>query len=68
MIVIDILQNGLKLPGEVILFVFGWAEFDDGELVADKKWYYCMFAVSMFLIGLEIMKLLALRFLVWTKR
>ena len=64
--VVDLLRNGL--PGEVILFVFGWAVFDDGELVAPYKWWYCMFAVSMFIVGLEVVKLFGTRFIVWTKR
>lgn len=64
--VIDIIKNGL--PGEVILFVFGWAEFQDGELVAPYKWWYCLFAVSMFVVGLEVVKIFGTRFIIWTKR
>ena len=64
--VMDILEKGL--PGEVILFVFGWAEFQDGELVAPYKWWYCLFAVSMFIVGVEIVKLFATRFIIWTNR
>lgn len=64
--VIDIITNGL--PGEVILFVFGWAEFQDGSLVAPYKWWYCFFAVSMFVVGLEVFKIFGTRFIIWTKR
>jgi len=52
-----------------ILFVFGWAEWQPGGgLVAPWKWWYCMFAVVVFLAGIEVFKLLALRFVVWMKR
>jgi len=67
-VVIDVLVDGIKIPGEVILFVFGWADFENGSLEAPYKSWYCMFAVAMFLAGLEILKLLAVRFVVWTKR
>jgi len=68
-VIVNILENGIPLPGEVILFVFGWAEFQEGEgLVAPWKWWYCLFSVGMFIAGLEVFKLLALRFVVWTKR
>ena len=62
----ETLQKGL--PGEVILFVFGWAEFQDGELVAPYKWWYCLFAVSMFIVGIEVVKLFGTRFIIWTNR
>lgn len=69
MIVLDIIENGFYLPGEVILYVFGWAEVVPGDgLVAPFKWWYCMFAVAAFLLGIELMKLAAVRFVVWTKR
>lgn len=64
--ILDVLEKGL--PGEFILFVFGWAEFQDGELVAPYKWWYCLFAVSMFVCGLELVKLFATRFIIWTNR
>jgi hypothetical protein len=66
--VADILLNGL--PGEVILFVFGWAEWDidEGKLVAPYKWWYCIFAVSMFIAGIELIKVFATGLIVWTKR
>jgi hypothetical protein len=64
--VTETLQKGL--PGEVILFVFGWAVFQDGELVAPYKWWYCLFAVSMFIVGIEVVKLFGTRFIVWTNR
>lgn len=64
--VLEVLENGL--PGEVILFVFGWAEIQDGELVAPYKWYYCLFAVSMFVLGIEFFKLIGTQFIVWTNR
>lgn len=52
------IEKGLSIPipGELILWVFGWAEWDeeDFEFVAPWKWWYCIFAVSMFLIGIEV--------------
>ncbi|KAL7553130.1 hypothetical protein ACHAWF_016381, partial [Thalassiosira exigua] len=67
--VFDVIDNGIYIPGELILYVFGWAEYKQGEgFVAPFKWYYCMFAVAVFLVAIEMFKLLALRFIVWTKR
>lgn len=67
--VFDVIDKGIYIPGELILFVFGWAEYRENEgFVAPFKWYYCMFAVSIFLIAIEIFKLGALSFIVWTKR
>jgi hypothetical protein len=68
LIVIDVIEGGIDLPGELILFFFGWAELDNGEFVAPYKWHYCMTAVVVFLVCLEIFKLIAVRFIVWTKR
>lgn len=68
MIVIRIFEEGIKLPGEVILWVFGWAEWQDGGLVAPWKWNYCVVALVVFLASIEILKLLSIRFIVWTKR
>jgi len=68
-VIINIVENGLAIPGELILWVFGWAEWQPEEgLVAPFKWWYCMFAVAMFLVGIEAFKVLALQFVVWTKR
>jgi len=66
--VVDKLQDGISIPGELILFVFGWADFEDGSFNADNKWFYCMTSVAIFLAGIELFKLLAVRFIVWTKR
>jgi len=67
--VFDIMEKGIYIPGELILFVFGWANYNDDEgFSAPFKWYYCMFSVAIFLIAIEIFKLFALRFIVWTKR
>jgi len=67
--VFDVIDKGLYIPGELILFVFGWAEYNDGEgFSAPYKWYYCMFSVVIFLTAIEVFKLLALRHVVWTKR
>ena len=65
---VSIIDNGVSLPGEVILFVFGWAELENGKLEAPYKWYYCMFAVRMFLAGIELFKLIAIWFIIWTNR
>lgn len=60
---------GLLYPGDLILYFFGWANYVDGVgFVAPYKWYYCMFSVAVFLVAIELFKLLALRFIVWTKR
>jgi hypothetical protein len=67
-VIIDILESGIWIPGDVILWVFGWAEFENGELTAPHKWYYCMFAVACFLFGIELLKLISITFIVWTKR
>jgi len=67
--VFDVIENGIYIPGELILYVFGWAQYNDNEgFVAPWKWYYCMFSVGIFLIAIEMFKLFALRFIVWTKR
>lgn len=67
-VVVDIIETGITIPGELILWVFGWAEWQDGELSAPWKWYYCMFSVAIFLAGIEVLKLFAVRFIIWTKR
>jgi ABC-type multidrug transport system ATPase subunit len=67
-IIIGIVQNGIRVPGELILFFFGWADFEDGEFSAPFKWHYCMTAVAVFLLSIELFKLIAIRFIVWTKR
>jgi hypothetical protein len=96
MFVLKISENGLSIsiPAELILFVFGWAELEDGEFDAPWKWFYCIMAVGVFLAGIEVsvikcsisqlrilsqltprflgslqtFKLLAISFVVWTKR
>jgi hypothetical protein len=35
---------------------------------APYKWWYCMGAVAISLAGIELFKLIAIRFMVWTKR
>lgn len=67
---VDVLTNGLSIPGELILYFFGWADFDDQNFrfVADYKWYYCLFAVAMFILSLEILKLIFIRYVSWVKR
>lgn len=68
-VILDVLEKGIDLPGEVILFFFGWAELDpEGGFTADKKWFYCLTSVVIFLATIEIFKLIAVRFIVWTKR
>lgn len=67
--VFEVIENGINIPGELILFVFGWANYNDGEgFTAPFKWYYCMFSVAVFLIAIETFKLISLRYIVWTKR
>ena len=66
--VTELLETGIQIPGELILFVFGWADLEGGEFDAPYKWHYCMTAVASFLLGIEIMKLSAVRNVVWTKR
>jgi hypothetical protein len=66
----DIVEKGLDIPGDAILFYFGWAQFDTNTLTfeAPWKWHYCVTAVSIFLVGMELIKLFAVNFIVWTKR
>jgi hypothetical protein len=64
----ELLDDGIQIPGELILFVFGWAELEGGQFDAPYKWHYCMTAIASFLLGIEIMKLFAVRNVVWTKR
>lgn len=67
--VFDIIENGINIPGELILYFFGWGQYTETDgFVAPFKWYYCMFSVAIFLIAIENFKLVALRFIVWTKR
>jgi len=67
--VFDVVHEGINIPGELILAVFGWAEYTSGEgFVAPFKWYYCMFAVAVFLLIIEVFKLVAVQFIVWIKR
>mmetsp|Transcript_2365 Transcript_2365/g.3499 ORF Transcript_2365/g.3499 Transcript_2365/m.3499 type:complete len:636 (-) Transcript_2365:438-2345(-) len=69
LIVVDVFQNGIDLPGDLILFFFGWSEWESGEgFVSPFKWHYCMTAMLTFLVGIETIKLLSVRFIVWTKR
>ena len=69
-VVIELMENGgFELPGEIILAFFGWAEYEKGEgFVAPFKWWYCMGAVAIFLGRIEILKLFAIQFIVWTNR
>lgn len=68
MFILDIIQNGLQIPGELILYFFGWALFEDFEFVAPWKWWYCMGSVAIFLAAIEAFKLFAIQKIVWTKR
>ena len=66
----DIIAEGLDIPGDAILFYFGWSQFNEGESTfeAPWKWHYCVTAVGLFLVGMEMIKLFAVQFIVWTKR
>jgi hypothetical protein len=66
--IVELVDNGIQIPGELILFVFGWADLEGGQFDAPYKWHYCITAVASFLLGIEIMKLVAVRNVVWTKR
>lgn len=68
LVILDILEKGINLPGELILFFFGWAELGDDGFTADKKWFYCLTSVVVFLAFIEMFKLIAVRYIVWTKR
>lgn len=71
LVVLEILRGGiLSIPGELILFFFSWAEFDETEMsiVAPHKWWYCMGSVMIFLAAIEVFKLIAIQKIVWTKR
>jgi len=58
----------LGLPAESILWVWDWAEFEDGELVAPYKWFYCFTSLVIMAIGVEILKVVAVYMFTWTKR
>jgi hypothetical protein len=66
----NIVEKGLDIPGDAILFYFGWAQFDTDTLTfeAPWKWHYCVTAVAIFLVSMELIKLFAVNFIVWTKR
>lgn len=70
MFIQDIIENGIDIPGDAILFYFGWSEFDEDTLTfsAPWKWYYCVTAVVIFLVSMELIKLVAVHCIVWTKR
>lgn len=70
MFIQDIVQKGLDIPGDAILFYFGWAQFDTDAFTfeAPWKWHYCVPAVAIFLVCMELIKLFAVNFIVWTKR
>jgi hypothetical protein len=68
MFIVDIVRNGLQIPGEIILFFFGWALFEDFEFVAPWKWWYCMGSVAIFWAAIELFKIIAVQKIVWTKR
>lgn len=67
--IVQILECGtVSLPAELILVYFGWARVECGKIIADTQWYYCLFAIGMFVIGVELAKLLSTRYLVWVSR
>lgn len=70
MFIQDIVEKGLEIPGDAILFYFGWAQLDADTFTfeAPWKWHYCVTAVTIFLVGMELIKLFAVNFIVWTKR
>jgi hypothetical protein len=70
MFIQDVIENGIDIPGDAILFYFGWSEFDADTLSfsAPWKWYYCVTAVVIFLLSMELIKLVAVQCIVWTKR
>ena len=52
-----------------MLDYYGWADEDsDGNLVAPYKWNYCVVYVVYTIIAVELLKLFAICFIVWTKR
>jgi len=70
MFIRDIIEKGIDIPGDAILFYFGWSEFnsEDFSFSAPWKWHYCVTAVVCFLVAMEAIKLFAVMFIVWTKR
>ncbi|KAL9190425.1 hypothetical protein ACHAXT_007636 [Thalassiosira profunda] len=67
-VIFDVIENGINIPGELILYVFGWADLGEDGFTAPYKWWYCMFSVAVFIFAIELFKLIAVRFIVWTKR
>ena len=58
----------LGIPAESILWLWDWAEFEDGELVAPYKWFYCLTSLVLMTVGVEILKIVAVYTFTWTKR
>jgi len=61
-------QGYVNIPGNVVLWYFGWATVDGFEIIADSKWYYCFFSVCMFLVGIELFKQIGISHISWNKR
>jgi len=70
MFIQEIIEKGIDIPGDAILYYFGWSQFDADkfEFSAPWKWNYCVIAVVVFLLAMEIIKLCAVNFIIWTKR
>ncbi|CAM9501336.1 unnamed protein product [Chrysoparadoxa australica] len=76
--------DNFAIPGDLILAVFGWASFgvdvttEEGELLPvfevivdwgpDLRYWYCLFAVAMFIVAIEIFKVLAVQRVCWIVR
>ena len=60
----------ILIPGEVILYLFGWAQesSDVGGLKANSQWFYCILAVSIFIFAWELILIVARRYIIWIKR
>ena len=65
-----VVYQTIFIPGDLVLSFFGWAHAsNDGTgLIADSKWWYCIFAVAMFILGWEIIKIVGRRYIVWVRR
>jgi len=75
LVVLPILQEGLLIPGDLILYTFGWAEtyprpdwLIQGVFKTGKKWYYCLFSLGIFILGIEALKVFAARYVCWVQR
>ena len=70
LILMPLLEQGLLWPGDGILYIFDWADWDGSTGTFDSRhvWWYCIFALVLTYFILEVLKALASRFICWVRR